>query len=150
MKKSFILAVLALLCYTAATAQSKKIVVDAKGNIVGTLAKANADTYTVYDANDQDGPRHFNVPKTGHRVVIFSAEAGQGTVHRNEARKGNINVRKGPSTNSAVIAKISDNWAIGDLPEYFDCLGKEKGWYKIRIEGKVGYVRQDMVIWEEY
>ena len=38
-----------------------------------------------------------------------------------------------------------------DYPENsFQCLGKVKGWYKISIKGKVGYIRQDLVEWAAY
>ena len=60
-------------------------------------------------------------------------------------RKGNINVRKGPSLKSAVIGKITEPDGI---PDAYPCLGKKKGWYKIRFDGKVGYVREDMVEWD--
>ena len=32
----------------------------------------------------------------------------------------------------------------------FECLGKTNGWYKIRIKGHIGYVRQDLVSWAAY
>ncbi len=34
------------------------------------------------------------------------------------------------------------------VPETFPCLGKVNGWYKIRINGKVGYVREDLAEWD--
>ena len=38
-----------------------------------------------------------------------------------------------------------------DYPDFaFDCLGKANGWYKIKINGKVGYVRADLVDWAAY
>ena len=61
-------------------------------------------------------------------------------------RNGNINVRKGPSIKSDVVAKIPDTGY--DLPDPYDCLGKVNGWYKIKIDGKIGYVREDLVCWD--
>ena len=128
-----------LLMWIGVNAQSMKMVVDSEGEVVGRLVKINATTYTVSTQEDTD------VPKAGHRVVVYSAEKGQGIVYRNFDRKGNINVRKGPSTKTAVIAKIPD---CEDLPDPYDCLGKVKGWYKIKIDGKIGYVRADLMSWD--
>ena len=129
----------ALLMCGSLSAQSMKMVVDSKGDIVGRYVKTNATTYTVAVQDD------CNVPKTGNRVVVFSAEKGQGIVYRHPDRVGNINVRKGPSTRTAAITKIPDT---EDIPEVYDCLGKVNGWYKIRIEGKIGYVRADLMEWD--
>ena len=112
-----------------------KMVVDKKGNVVGRYVKTNATTYTV-DVQDT-----YDVPKAGNRVVTYSAAAGQGIVYRNQERKGNINVRKGPSLNHSVIGKIVEPDGV---PDTYPCLGKVNGWYKIRFNGKIGYVREDM------
>lgn len=139
MKKMMILFTTLLMC-TAMNSQSMKMVVDSKGEIVGRLLKVNTTTYTVSVQDDYD------VPKTGNHVEVFSAVKGQGIVYRHPDRVGNINVRKGPSTKTAVIAKIPD--CEGELPEVYDCLGLVKGWYKINIEGKIGYVRADLMSWD--
>ncbi|MBR5102789.1 MAG: SH3 domain-containing protein, partial [Muribaculaceae bacterium] len=97
------------------------------------------DTYTISVQDDYD------VPKAGLKVVVFKAEAGQGIVYRKFERKGNINVRKSPSIKAAVIDKIRET---EDIPDAYDCLGKVNGWYKIKINGKVGYVREDMLNWD--
>ncbi|MBO4821180.1 MAG: SH3 domain-containing protein [Prevotella sp.] len=139
MKKKIVLMAAALLCCLAMSAQSMKMVVDSKGEVVGRLVRINADTYTV-DVQDS-----YDVPKAGNRVVTYSAANGQGICYRHPDRRGNINVRKGPSTKTAVIAKIPDD---DYLPECYPCLGKSNGWYKIRIDGKIGYVRQDLAQWD--
>ncbi len=124
-------------CYLSA--QSMKVVVSGEGEVLGRLVKTNATTYSVCVQDDYD------VPKAGNHVEVFSAEKGQGIVYRHPDRVGNINVRKGPSTKTAVIAKIPD---FEDLPEPYDCLGKVNGWYKINIDGKTGYVRADLMVWD--
>ena len=128
-----------LLACLGLNAQSMKMVVDSKGEVVGRYVKTNATTYTVCTQEDVD------VPKAGHRIVVYRAEKGQGIVYRHPDRIGNINVRKGPSTKTAVIAKIPD---CEDLPDPYDCLGKVNGWYKINIDGKIGYVRADLMSWD--
>lgn len=116
-----------------------KMVVDKKGEVVGRYERTNTSTFTV---SVQDS---YEVPKTGLRVVTFSAAKGQGIVYRNQERKGNINVRRGPSLKSAVVTKIPE---FDGVPDCYPCLGLVKGWYKIRIDGVVGYVRSDMACWD--
>ena len=129
-----------LLCCVMAGAQSMKVVIDSKGEELGRLVRTNTTTYTVSLQDDYD------VPKVGNRVVTYSADKGQGIIYRHPDRSGNINVRKGPSIKSAVVAKIPDPGH--NLPDPYDCLGKVNGWYKIKIDGKIGYVREDLVCWD--
>ena len=138
MKKWILSAFLMMACCNL-SAQSMKVVVSGEGEVLGRLVKTNATTYSVCVQDDYD------VPKAGNHVEVFSAEKGQGIVYRHPDRVGNINVRKGPSTKTAVIAKIPD---FEDLPEPYDCLGKVNGWYKINIDGKIGYVRADLMVWD--
>lgn len=133
--------VLVLVCLPS-HAQSMKMVVDEQGNVVGRYVKTNQTTYTIGVQDDVE------VPINGHRVVTFSATDGQGAVYRNQKITGNINVRKRPTTESPVVAKIADNSISGYVPECYECLGKINGWYKIRIDGKFGYVRSDLVEWD--
>ena len=132
MNKKLISTTIAIVCSLSMNAQSMKMVVDENGEAVGRYVHTNATTYTIAVQDDVE------VPKEGLRVVTFSAANGQGIVYRKLIRKGNINVRKGPSLKSAVIGKITEPDGI---PDAYPCLGKKKGWYKIRFDGKVGYVR---------
>ncbi len=135
---SFALLLVGLLSY----AQSMKMVVDKHGKAVGRYVKTNKTTYTIGVQDDVE------VPIKGHRVVTFSAKDGQGIIYRDQSRTGNINVRKRPSTDAPVVAKIADTTALGYVPDCYDCLGKVNGWYKIRIDGKTGFVRSDLVEWD--
>lgn len=135
---SFALLLVGLLSY----AQSMKMVVDKHGKAVGRYVKTNKTTYTIGVQDDVE------VPIKGHRVVTFSAKDGQGIIYRDQSRTGNINVRKRPSTDAPVVAKIADTTALGYVPDCYDCLGKVNGWYKIRIDGKIGFVRSDLVEWD--
>ena len=135
---SFAFVLVGLLSY----AQSMKMVVDKHGKAVGRYVKTNKTTYTIGVQDDVE------VPIKGHRVVTFSAKDGQGIIYRDQSRTGNINVRKRPSTDAPVVAKIADTTALGYVPDCYDCLGKVNGWYKIRIDGKTGFVRSDLVEWD--
>lgn len=87
------------------------------------------------------------VPIAGHRKVTYSAENGQGFIFTYDA---NVNIMESPSTNSAVVAVMPISVPIGEEMEdykHLPCLGKNDGWYKTSINGKVGYVREDMAIW---
>ena len=143
MKLRFLLmTMLALACLTAG-AQSMKMVVNNRGQVVGRYVKTNKTTYTVLVQDD------CTVPIKGHRVVTFSAKNGQGDVYRKFEVDGNINVRKGPSKDTPVIGKIVDNKIDGCVPDCYECLGLTKGWYKIRFSRtKVGYVRADLMEWD--
>lgn len=125
----------------SSSAQSMKMVVDKHGGVVGRYVKTNKTTYTVGVQDDVE------VPIKGNRVVTFNAKDGQGVVYRDQNRTGNINVRKKPSTDAPIVAKIADNSITGNVPDCYDCLGKVNGWYKIRIDGKIGFVRSDLVEW---
>jgi hypothetical protein len=139
MKTRIVLMFLCLLGGMTISAQSMKMVVDKDGEVVGRYVKTNADSYTV-DVQDS-----YDVPKAGNRVVTFSAAAGQGIVYRNQELSGNINVRSAARHNARVIAKIPEPEGV---PDVYPCLGKKNGYFKIRINGKVGYVREDVACWD--
>ena len=123
-----------------------KVVVTKDGGLVGMYVR---ETKTTYIANPVDW--ETEVSKKEARVEIWTPEKGKGFVYRRDGVSGNINVRKGPSTRTAVVAQITEEDSKKDYPDFtFDCLGKANGWYKISIKGKVGYVRQDLVEWAAY
>lgn len=122
----------------AAFAQSCKVVVDSRGECVGTWVKTNANTYTVF------GQDEIDVPKKGHKVVLCSAEAGQGYISCKNP--GSVNIRSTPSTSGSKVGTLS--FYEGDMPDFLRCLGKTNGWYKVRLEnGKTGYIRADVADW---
>ena len=136
------------MCAASACAQknSMKVVVSNDGSLIGKYVR---QTNTTYIANPLDWEEE--VSKKDSRVEIWTPEKGKGHVIRRDGVKGNINVRKGPSINTAVVTKITEADSNKDYPDcFFDCLGKINGWYKIRIKGIVGYVRQDLVEWFAY
>lgn len=137
MKKLLILLFLATAAM--ANAQSMKMVVDSKGRVVGRYISTKGNKYEISIQDDE------LIPVAGHRVVTFSAAKGQGIIYRNQSRTGNINIRKGPGTNFPVVAKLPEDEGI---PATYPCLGKENGWYKIRVNGRIGYIRQDMAEWD--
>lgn len=148
MKKTLflIIALMGVLTVNAQMADRLKVVVTKDGSLLGRYVR---ETATTYIANPLDW--ETEVSKKEARVEIWTPEKGKGFVYRADGVTGNINVRKGPSTKTAVVAKITEEDSKKDYPDFtFDCLGKKNGWYKIRIKGKVGYVREDLVDWAGY
>ena len=116
---------------------SQDVVVDDQGDIVGEYLFTDGDRFII---RVQD---YAEVPLAGHRKVTFSAENGQGVIYTLRSR---VNVRELPTTQSAVVA-IMPTPGDGLPAETFPCLGKSDEWYKIRINGKEGYVCGDLVEW---
>ena len=87
---------------------------------------------------------YAEVPVAGHRKVTYSAANGQGVIYTLRSR---VNVRESPTTKSPVVA-VMPTPGDGMAAETFPCLGKTDEWYKIRINGKEGYVREDLVEWD--
>ena len=121
----------------AASVDHMKMVVDSRGNVVGRYVSTNQTTYTVSVQDD------IEVPKLGHKIVEYSARNGQGIVY---THRTNVNVRSQPDLKSSVICQITTK--AGEMPLAYPCLGKTKGWYKIRIRNTEGYVRHDLVMWD--
>lgn len=118
--------------------QSMKMVVDSASNVVGRYVRTNADTYTV---GVQD---IFDVAKTGKRIVTFHAKKGQGIIWCKHI--GRTPVYSTPSIKSDTIGYLV--YEDGYVPETYPCMGKKKGWYMVRINGKTGYVRKGSVGWD--
>lgn len=139
--KKLILAVMAMMLgCNLMNAQSMKVVVSSSGEVQGRYVRTNASTYTVSVQDEGE------VPIAGNHIEEYSAERGQGVVYRNYSTSGNIRVRRGPSTETDVVGIIRDE--EGMTPYVFDCLGKMNGWYKIRYNGRIAYVRCDLMEWD--
>lgn len=121
----------------AASVDTMYMVIDYLGRVVGRYVRSNETTYTVLVQDETE------VPKDGRDVVIFRAKDGKGILY---TRRTNVIIRQQPTTESAVMTQITTK--KGGIPKTYPCLGKSGDWYKIIVEGKEGYVRQDLVIWD--
>ena len=121
----------------AASVDSMKMVVDYHGNLVGRYVRTNSNTYTVAVQDTYD------VPKAGNRLTTYSAKNGQGILY---TYRTHVNIRQQPTTESPVVTQIS--YDKNSVPETYPCLGKSNDWYKILVNGREGYVRQDLVVWD--
>lgn len=129
---------IALAMTVPAFPQSMKMVVDADGNVIGRYMKTNADSYTV---GVQD---IFDVPKSGNRVVTYRARKGQGVIWCKNV--GQVEVYGSPGTKGEVIGHLV--YEDGYTPETYQCLGKKRGWYKVMVNGRIGFVRSNLVEWD--
>lgn len=93
------------------------------------------------------------IPKSDAKVDTLYAENGQGIITIRNKKYKSVNIRKEPTTKSAVIATVRDT--RGELPVVMKCLGLVRGgvdmdyyWFKVEVNGKVGFVREDIVIWD--
>lgn len=136
--RKLLLLVLSLGFVFTTNAQSMEMVVDSKGNVVGRYVKTNSKSYTV------EVQETYNVPKKGNKIVTFSAENGNGIIYCKNF--GEVNVRSTPSTSGSIVGKLI--YEEGYVPDTYPCLGKTKGWYKTKVDGKIGYVRADLVCWD--
>ncbi len=77
----------------------------------------------------------------GDYVRLGAASAGSGNTGTIKLQdpSSSLNVRSGPSVNKSVI---------GSLPygSVVEIVGTESNWYKIKFNGKIGYVRNDFVV----
>lgn len=136
--RKIILGMLAAIAAFNAYSQYEVVVVDSNGEFAGRYVKTNANTYTALFQDDME------VSKANHKLVVFSAENGQGSLTC--VNPGTVNVRSTPSASGAKVGTLT--FMEGDMPEEANCLGKENGWYKVGLEnGKTGYIRQDLVDW---
>lgn len=117
---------------------TQAVVVDDQGAVVGKHLFTDGDFYII---EMQD---YAEVPVAGHHKMTYSAENGQGVIY---TLRSKVNVRESPTTKSPVVA-VMPTAGDGMAPETFPCLGKTDEWYKIRINGKEGYVREDLVEWD--
>lgn len=106
-------------------------------NCEGRLLRVNADTYTI-EVQDEG-----EIPRKGNTIVIYRAKDGDGSLY--SAMHKVVNIRKEPTTSSPKVGQITYE---GDLPECFECLGLQNGWFHVNYFGTEGYVRVDLIDWD--
>ena len=120
-----------------ASVDTMLMVIDRQGEVLGRWISTNASTYTV---QTQDV---VETSKIGNKIVTFRAKDGKGVLY---TKRTHVNIRQQPDLNSIVICQISND--KNDVPETYRCLGKTDEWFKINVNGKIGYVRHDLVEWD--
>lgn len=104
------------------------ITVAQKGDNVVVIRKV--DDWYLVNYNLHIGYMHSDYLTVKDRENV---ELGTGSVDANL-----VNLRKGPSTSTTML----DQLKAGEEVEIF---GFNTGWYKVRYEGQIGYIRSDLV-----
>lgn len=95
------------------------------------------------------------VSKSKSKKVRYSAKKGKGWIYIDTDQATMVNVRQKPTTNSRVVCTISRT--PNESPKFYQCLGLvkdlydkdfSKEWYKVKVDGRVGYVRQRLMFWD--
>ena len=88
------------------------VVVYNDGSLAGRFVR---ETDSTYIANPLDW--EVEVSKSEGRKEVWSPEKGKGFVVRADGVRGNINVRKGPSTRTAIVSTITEADGKKDYPD---------------------------------
>ena len=107
------------------------------GEYQGILIEEKADTYIVSVQDD------IEIPKTGANVEVWKASDGKGVVYLKDF--GKMNIYASPDADSEVIGTTT--YEEGELPETFQCLGLENGWFEIQFADRQGYIQTSKVDW---
>ena len=107
------------------------------GECLGVLIEEKADTYRISIQDD------IEIPKEGASVELWKASDGKGVVYLKDW--GSEKIYAGPDASSEVIGTTT--YEEGELPETYDCLGLENGWFKIQFADRQGYIQTFKVDW---
>jgi len=114
-----------------------KVSIDNEGNI-GRYLGENENSY---HGEIQD---EYRVEKSKARIEIFKACDGKGILTLKEPGKKPVFNR--PDTGSGTIGSMI--YMDGYVPEVYRCLGYGKGWFQTEIDGKPGFIQENLVIWD--
>lgn len=122
------------------------IVNDTDGSVHVYLAEDD----TRYFSEAQD---YFWIDKSTSHLETYRAQDGKGSVYSFDDKP--VYVRLSPSRKADVIQVID---VPEEIPEYYDCLGYFRArndetrwynwWYKVNVDGIVGYIEDGRIHWE--
>lgn len=135
---------------TLSHAQSAKIAIVSKA-VKGQYMQIPAGKYPICSAQGKNyiiaiGQEEETLPANACKIVTWTAADGHGYISLKSSVHNPINVRKSASKSSSVITKLTPD-EDGCIPEAYECLGKQGDWYKLRANGKVGYILSRYVDW---
>lgn len=114
-----------------------KVIIDNEG-VVGRYIGENE---TSYQGEIQDT---YRVEKDKARTEMFRACDGQGIITLKAS--GKKPVFSCPDIKSDVVGTMI--YEEGYVPEVYSCLGYIKGWFLTDIDGKSGYIQENLVSWD--
>ena len=105
-----------------------------KGSVVTLLKKTNSRWYYVKTADGKKGWMSAGYLKKTNTPVAKAAESASGIAIPTR----NVKMRRGPSTNYDVIQVVKTG-------KVMKIIGKTGSWYKVRYNGKTGFVYKGIV-----
>ncbi|MCR4612756.1 MAG: hypothetical protein K5778_02005 [Bacteroidaceae bacterium] len=117
---------------------SEKVVINSEtGAEEGVFVDTDGETYTVMVQDEGQ------VPCEGREVVVYRAAEGKGWLTAKDY--GRFEVRADSEASSEIVGYIQ--LEEGELPEVYRCLGVDDEWFKIDVNGTVGYIKASLVYW---
>jgi len=123
--------------YTGIVSPEMKVIVDNEG-YVGRYLDEND---TSYHGVIQD---EYWIEKEKAHIETVKACDGRGFLSLKVP--GKEFVYSSYDTNADVIGTMI--YEDGYVPEVYNCLGYVKGWFMVDIDGKVGFIREELVNWD--
>lgn len=90
----------------------------------------------------QDGP--YTIPRKDAEIITWTAAEGHGYVLMRNEKHGTVLMKAKPTDDSQTIESFPDPDGI---PEYAECLAVSGDWYRVKFEGKTGYVKRAECEW---
>lgn len=90
----------------------------------------------------QDGP--YTIPRKDAEIITWTAAEGHGYVLMCNEKHTTVLMKAKPADDSKTIESFQDPDGI---PECAECLAVSGEWYKVKFEGKTGYVKRTECEW---
>lgn len=90
----------------------------------------------------QDGP--YTIPRKDAEIITWTAAEGHGYVLMRNEKHSTVLMKVKPTDDSQTIESFPDPDGI---PEYAECLAVSGDWYRVKFEGKTGYVKRAECEW---
>lgn len=90
----------------------------------------------------QDGP--YTIPRKDAEIITWTAAEGHGYVLMRNEKHSTVLMKAEPADDSQTIKSFPDPDGI---PECAECLAVSGEWYKVKFEGKTGYVKRTECEW---
>ena len=113
-------------------------------NTMGWVRTSNLQDITEQDIPTEETEEDEQNTQVDNNIDDLQAHNQNNTTTTNETVKkmyisvDTANVRKEPNTTSDIVTVL-------DLKDAVDTLGLEGDWYKVKVSGKTGYIRKDLL-----
>lgn len=107
----------------------------------GHVGRYSGEDEKYYFVSIQDD---FKVEKTEAKIELWRAAEGYGIIYLKDFGTRDVLMEK--NENAYVVGKML--YEEGYCPETYPCLGYLDGWFKTKVDGKEGYIRESEVNWD--